>query len=144
MQIQSLNRTDSDKVFTSYRNMSGATINANAAVCFDLGTTVDGVSAIAPASGSFLGWAGIADKDVANTGYSIAQCAGYRDSVLISHEGTSVTVTLGNALHLVNGQFGLNTSTVEGLSACGFRYVVNANTTTISAASYVAGIIRCI
>lgn len=144
MQIQSINRTDSDKVFVSYRNMSGGAINANAAVCFDLGTTIDGVSAIAPASGSFLGWAGIADKDVANTGYSIAQTYGYRDSILISHEGTSITVTAGNALHLVNGQFGLSTSTVEGLSACGFRYVMNATTTTISAAAYVSGIIRCI
>ena len=144
MQIQSINRTDSDKVFVSYRNMSGSTISANAAVCNDLGTTIDGVSSIAPASGSFLGWIGIAHRDVADTGYSIAQVYGYRDSVLISHEGTSVTVTAGNALHLVTGQFGLSTSTVEGLSACGFKYVINATTSTISAAAYVKGVIRCI
>ena len=144
MQLQSINRTDSDKVFVSYRNMSGGTISANAAVCLDMGTTIDGVSAIKPASGSFLGWLGIAHRDVVDTGYSVAQASGYRDSVLISHEGTSITVTAGNALHVVNGHYGLSTSTVEGLSACGFRYVVNATTTTISAAAYVSGIIRCI
>src|SRR3990172_8637420 len=135
MQIQSINRTDSDKVFVSYRNMSGSTISANAAVCNDLGTTIDGVSSIAPADGSLLGWIGIAHRDVGDTGYSVAQAAGYRDSILISHEGTSVTVTAGNALHLVGGQFGLSTSTVQALSTCGWKYVINATTQTVSAAA---------
>jgi len=144
MQIQSINRTDPEKVFFSYRNMSGGTIAANAAVCLDLGTTIDGISSIKPASGSFLGWIGIADQDVADTGYSVVQSWGYRDSILLSHEGTSVTVTAGDALHLVNAQYGLNTSTAQGLSACGFKYVMAATTNTLSAAAYVTGIIRCI
>lgn len=144
MQIQRVNRTSEEKVFLSYRNMSGATITANGAVCFDLGTTIDGISSIKPASGSFLGWIGIADKDVADTGYGISQCWGYRDSVLLSHEGTSITITAGNALHVVNAAFGLSTSTVEALSTVGFKYVMCVNTNTVSAAAYTKGIIRCL
>jgi hypothetical protein len=144
MDLQRVNRSDAEKVYIHYRNMSGATINANAAVCLDLGTTIDGISSIAPASGSFLGWIGISNADVADTGYDRAQAFGYRDRILVSHEGTSVTVTAGEALHLVNGQFGLSTSTVEALSTCGWKYVINASTQDASAAVYTDGIIRCL
>jgi len=144
MQFAQTGRTIPEKIFMIYRNMSGSAMTANQAVCLDLGTTVDGISSIDPASGSLLGWIGIADQDVADTGYSIAQNFGYRDSVLLSHEGSSVTVTIGNALHILNGAAGLNTSTVEGLSVVGFKYVICAATTTISAAAYCKGIIRCL
>lgn len=144
MDLQSVNRTDAEKVYFHYRNMSGSTITANGAVCLDLGTTIDGISSINPAAASALGWIGIADQDIEDTGYSRAQIYGYRDSVLLSHEGTSVTVTAGNALHIVAGQPGLNTSTAQALSTVGWRYVVNATTQTISAATYTDGIIRCL
>ena len=144
MDIQQINRTDAEKVFIHYRNMSGGTINANGGVVYDMGTTVDGISSVAPVAASFLGWIGIADADVGDTGYSRAQAFGYRDSVLLSHEGTSVTVTLGNALHLVTGQSGLNTSTAEALSTTASKYVICAGTQTISAAAYTDGIVRCL
>jgi len=144
MQIQRINRSDAEKVFVNIRNMSGATMTANGAVCLDLGTTIDGVSCIAPASASFLGWIGIADADIADTGYGRVQRDGYRDSILLSHEGSSVTVTAGDALHLVNGQYGLSTSTAQALSTVGFRCVVVATSQTVSAASYTDGIIRCL
>lgn len=144
MQIQRVNREEAETVFFNYRNMSGGTVTANGAVCLDLGTTIDGISSIAPATASFLGWIGIADKDVADTGYGRTQIFGYRDSILLSHEGSSVTVTAGNALHMVNGQYGLNTSTVQALSTMGWKYVICGTTTTISAAAYTDGIIRCL
>lgn len=144
MDIQRVNRTDAEKVYLHYRNMSGSQIAANEGVCLDMGTTVDGISSVSPVAASFLGWIGIADQDVADTEYGRAQAWGYRDSVLLSHEGTSVTVTLGDQLHLVTGQNGLNTSTAQALSTVGFRYVVCAVTTDISAAAYTKGIIRCL
>jgi hypothetical protein len=144
LDIQRINRTDPEKVYFHYRNMSGDTISGNAAVCLDLGTTIDGISSIAPAAASFLGWIGIADADVGDTGYGRTQCHGYRDSILLSNEGTSVTVTAGDAMHLVTGQFGLSTSTVQALSTCGMRYVVAATSQTCSAAAYTDGIIRCV
>lgn len=144
MDIQRINRTDAEKVYLHIRNMSGGTMNANGNVCLDLGTTVDGISCIKPASGSFLGWVGVADVDLADTGYGRIQVWGYRDSVLLSHEGSSVTVTIGNALHVVNAQYGLSTSTAEALSTVGFKYVICAATTTVSAAAYCKGIIRCL
>lgn len=144
MIIQTVNDQTADKAFIVYRNMSGSTINANGAICLDLGTTIDGKSAVAPATASLLGWIGIADRDVADTGYSTAQIFGYRDSILLSHEGSSVTVTAGNALHIINGQFGLTTSTAEALSTVGFKYVICGATKTVSAATYTTGIIRCL
>jgi hypothetical protein len=144
MDIQRLNRSDTEKVYLHIRNMSGATMTANGGVCLDLGTTIDGVSSIKPAAASFLGWVGIADTDIADTGYGRAQVYGYRDSILLSHEGSSVTVTAGDALHIVAGQYGLNTSTVQALSTVGFKYVACALTATISAAAYTKGIIRCL
>ncbi len=144
MDLQRINRTDAEKVFVSYRNMSGSTIAANEGVCLDLGTTVDGISAVSPAAASFLGWIGIADKDVSDTEYGRAQAFGYRDSVLLSHEGTSVTVTLGDALHLVTGQNGLTTSTAQALSTMASKYIVVASSQTVSAAAYTDGIIRCL
>ena len=144
MDIQQINSTDAEKIYLHYRNMSGAGISANTGVVYDMGTTVDGVSSVAPVAASFLGWIGLADADVADTGYSRAQAFGYRDSVLLSHEGTSVTVTIGDALHLVTGQAGLNTSTVQALSTMASRYVACAGTQTISAAAYTDGIVRCL
>lgn len=144
MQTQRINRTDAEKVFIIARNMSGATMTANGAVCLDLGTTIDGKSAIKPASASFLGFIGMADADIADTGYGRVQAWGYRDSVLLSHEGSSVTVTKGDALHVVNGQYGLSTSTVQALSTVASKYVSAASTATVSAAAYVSGIIRAL
>lgn len=144
MDIQVVNDQEAEKVFITYRNMSGSTIAANEGVCYDLGTTVDGISSVSPAAASFLGWIGVADRDVIDTNYSSAQIWGYRDSVLLSHEGTSVTVTLGEALHLKTGVAGLTTSTVEALSTVGWKYVVCAATTDVSAAAYCKGIIRCL
>jgi len=145
MQLQQINRSDAEKVFISVKNVSGDTIPANNAVCLACtGNSVDGISVIKPVASSFLGWVGIADEDIADAGYGRAQVWGYRDSVLLSHEGSSVTVNIGDALHLVNGQFGLNTSTVEALSTMGFKYVICAETKGISAAAYCKGIIRCL
>jgi hypothetical protein len=144
MQIQRVGRSDPEKIYLQYRNMSGDTINNNAALVMDLGTTIDGISCVAPATASLLGWIGISDSNVGDTGYGRAQCWGYRDSILLSHEGTSVTIGAGEALHLVNGQFGLTTSTVQALSTCGFKYCISGEASDISAAAYIDGIIRCI
>jgi hypothetical protein len=144
LDIQRINRTDPEKVYYHYRNMSGDTVNANAGVNLDLGTTIDGISSVAPVAASFLGWIGIADADVGDTGYGRTQCHGYRDSILLSHEGSSVTVTAGDAMHLVTGQFGLSTSTVQALSTVAGRYVIAATSQTCSAAAYTDGIIRCL
>lgn len=144
MLIQAVNAQTAEKVFINVRNMSGGAISGNGAVCYDLGTTVDGKSVVAPASASFLGWVGIAHQDIADTDYGLSQVWGYRDSILLSHEGTSVTVTIGDALHVVNGQYGLSTSTAQALSTTGSKYVSCAGSQTVSAAAYTDGIIRCL
>jgi hypothetical protein len=151
MDIQMLNRSDAEKIFLNIYNISGATLTTNAAVNLACdGDSVDGIGAIQPATASKIGWVGIVNEDIADTGYGRAQCWGYRDSVLLSHEGTSITVTIGDCLYLVNGQQGVNTSnanlstlTEKNASELS-KYVVCATTTTISAAAYCKGIIRCL
>lgn len=145
MRIQRVNRTDADKVWISVKNVSGGTLSKNDNVVLACtGNSADGISGVAPVSTSFLGWVGVVHADISDTSYGLAQCWGYRDSVLISHEGASVTVTIGDALHLVSGQKGLSTSTVEALSTMGSKYVVCLQTNTLSAAAYVKGLIRCL
>ena len=145
MQLQQVSRDDAEKIFLAVKNVSGSQIDGNAAVNYALtGNSVDGLSVVDPVAASFLGWIGVADQDIADTGFGRAQCWGYRDSVLLSHEGTSVTVTIGDALHLVSGQAGLSTSTVQALSTMASKFIVAASTITVSAADYVRGIIRCL
>ena len=145
MQSQKVNRTDSEKIFYSIKNVSGSSMAKNqGAVLACTGNSADGVNAVDPVDTSFMGWVGIVDADIVDTGYGRVQCWGYRDSVLLSHEGTSVTVTIGDVLHLVTGQAGLNTSTAEALSTMGSKYVVCLQTNELSAVAYVKGLIRCI
>ena len=144
MRIQRVNRSDAEKVWINVRNMSGSTANGNSALCLDMGTTVDGISTVAPAAASFGGWVGIAHKDITDTEYGLSQIFGYRDSILLSHEGSSVTVNKGGLMHLVTGQGGLTTSTAQALSTNCFRYVIAATAQTVSAAAYTDGIIRCL
>lgn len=146
MQIQGIVQIDEpEKIWLNIKNVSGATMTQHGGVVLACtGNSADGSSAVKPVNTSYLGWVGIIDEDIADTGFGRAQVFGYRDSILLSHEGTSVTVTIGDALHLVSGVYGLNTSTVEGLSTMASKCVVCLQTNTISAAAYVKGLIRCL
>ena len=153
MRIQQLNKSDPEKIFLAIRNMSGATMTAHGAACLDCATTVDGVSAIEPATGSLGGWVGIIDRDIANTGYGKVQAWGYRASVLLSTQDDDTTVNIGDAVFAVNSNYGCfsnatNLSTLTGQAIPLFsKYVVALATSMISGASapvYIKGLIRCL
>jgi hypothetical protein len=154
MDIQALGKSDPEKIFLHIKNVAGATITANMAVCLCCdANSVDGISVVQPYTAGLKGWVGIADKDIADAGYGRVQSWGYRDSVLISHEGTSITITIGDALVAINGKWGCNTSggvnlsTLTDASAHNLsKYIIAASTVpnTLSAATYVKGIIRCL
>lgn len=154
MRIQQLNRSDAEKIFLAVKNVAGATMTANAAVCLACnGNSVDGISAVKPYTAGLKGWVGVADQDIADAGYGKVQCWGYRNSVLISHEGSSITITIGDSLTAINAIWGVNTSGGVNLSTLTdadannlSKYIIAASTVpnTLSAATYVKGIIRCL
>jgi len=142
MEIQGLNREDSDKVFIAFRNVDGGgSITANANVCIAVdGNSVNGNNATHPAAVSLKSWIGIADATVAINGYGRSQALGYRDSVKISNETTSITITAGDALIPIAGSV--------GLSSGGFnngKYGIIAETLTLSQGQvYAKAILRAL
>ena len=129
MEIQGINREDNNLVYIAFRNVDGGgSITANANVCLAIdGNSVNGNNAIHPAATSLKSWIGIADKTVAINGSGRAQAFGYRNSVKISDETTSITITAGDALVPI--------ATAAGLTSGGFnngKYAVIAETLTLS------------
>ena len=94
-------------------------------------------------------FAGIAAQDIADTEYGLVQCWGYVDSIMLSHEGTSVTVGQLNAEHnllLPGPPNGTWTSVIaaQGLSTFAYRYVQVWNTTNVSAQAWCKGFVRAL
>lgn len=128
-----------NKVYLAFKNVDGGgSVTVNTPVCLAVnGNSVDGLNATHPAAVSLKSWIGIADSTVAINGFGRSQAYGYRDSILISNEGTSVTVTAGDALIPIAG-------TGIGLSSGGFnngKYAVVGTTLTVSASGYTDGVI---
>ncbi len=146
MEIQLVNREDAEKVYLAFRNVDGSgSITMNDAVVLAVdGNSVDGVGATYPAAVSIKGWIGVADKTVAINGYGRAQAFGYRDSIRISNEGTSITITAGDAMIPVAGQPGLGSVGGVTLAYTNMKYAIAGTTVTISADGYVDGIIRAL
>lgn len=147
MELQSLNRTDADKVFVAFRNVEANSITANSPVCMLVdGNSVNGNTAGHPAAVNFKAWIGIADSTIASNGYGRAQAWGYRSSIRVSNETTSITITAGDALTPVAGT-DLGVSSVGGvtLAFTNIQYAIAAETLTLSQGqTYIKGILRCI
>jgi hypothetical protein len=139
MLFQQLNRSDSDKVYISVKNVEGATITAARAVSL-VNTSTDGVNAvIADAAADFPGFVGFAKADIANNDYGLVQIFGFVDSILLSAEGTSITINAGDPIvPVATGA----TSAAPSYAASGFKFALASNTpVAVSAAGYCSGLI---
>jgi hypothetical protein len=118
MMFQRVNRTEAEKVFFIGQNVSGSTVTAGYSVVFDTGASVDGVRVTKASATDLQAFAGVADEDVANSGYGRFQVYGYRSSAYIySSTGSSV---VGDNLSVV-ADWGLTPATSVGTSkAFGF------------------------
>ena len=137
-------RGDPFRAVINVKNVDAATITTGMGICFVVaGTSVDGVSALKATAATHKGFAGIAEEDIPVNGYGIACVAGFTNSILISNVGTSITVTAGDTLKpgAVAGTF-FSSVTDAAMSTLLYRYVVTADSATISAAAYVRGIVR--
>lgn len=145
MQIQQVNRADAEKIFLAFRNVDGAgSITANDPVCIAVdGSSVDGVNSTYPGALSIKSWIGIADTTVAINGYGRAQAWGYRDSIKVSNETTSITITAGDALTPIAGSVGVSSVGGATLAYTNMPYAIAAETLTLSQGQvYIKGILR--
>lgn len=140
MLFQRLNRTDPEKIYAVYKNVEGATITTGYPVSVR-NTSTDGISVvIANATADYPGFVGVAKQDIANNDYGLATIWGYVDSVLVSSAGTSISITLNDAL--IPAPVGFYSGVPTYLNA-GFKWVIAKDVpAAVSAAGYASGVIR--
>lgn len=98
MLFKRISRTDAEKVYIVVKNVSGSTMTAGYAACFDISSSVDGVRVTQVTTEDLAAFAGLADADIAASAYGLLQVYGYRASGRIWYSST--TRTAGNPLGL--------------------------------------------
>lgn len=143
MQIQSVNLSQSERVFVSVYNVEGATLTTGLPVAYQVGNSTDGVNAvIANAAADYPGFIGISQKDIANNDYGLVQIAGFVNSILVSNAGTSITINAGDPLLAAPAGMYSGAPTYAN---SGFKFVIASNVpVAVSAAAYVSGLIKAI
>lgn len=144
MEIQLVNRADAEKIYMAFKNVEASSITVHDPVCLAVaGNSVDGVSSTYPAAASLKAWIGISDSTVAANSFGRAQCYGYRDSIKVSNETTSITITAGDALFPIAGSVGVSSVGGATLSYLNMPYAIAAETITLSQGqTYIKGILR--
>ncbi len=150
MLIQQINRTDPEVVKIMVKNVDGGgSITTGNGVCLvQAGASIDGISAINSTAATYEGFCGVAAQDIAINGYGLAVAWGIAQSVLISHVGSSITVTAGDILKpgAVAGTF-FSSLTDQAVSTLFYRYVIAATTpvaVSTLAQSYCKGLVKAL
>lgn len=145
MLFKRVGRTSAEVAYIVVQNVSGSTATAGFALVFDVGASVDGVRVTQASATDLQAFAGVADSDIANNAYGLAQVYGFRSSVKIfSSTGSSVS---GDNLTVVAGSthWGLTPATVLG-TAKAFGFLCEAITASSSSqfATTAKGFIRAL
>lgn len=133
MLFQKLNRDDAEKVFIIVKNVSGATITANYPCVWDITASVDGLRVTKPATATLSLFVGIADDNIADSGYGLVQVYGYRASAYMTND-TSVAIAAGDIMIPVNAQWYLGKSAASD-GKTGFIYAAEAFATATTPAA---------
>lgn len=122
-------RTQAETIFMVVKNVSGSTMTAGYSMVLDIGASVDGVRCTQADTVDLGAFIGVADRDIANNDYGLAQVYGYRSSVYIySSTGSSAG---GDHLVVVNGEWGLTPAASSG-SAKNYGFLCEAITASSS------------
>lgn len=122
-------RTQPETVFMVVQNVSGSTMTAGYSMVLDIGASVDGVRCTQADTVDLGAFIGVADRDIANNAYGLAQVYGYRSSVYIySSTGSSAG---GDLLAPTNGEWGLTPAATSG-TAKAFAFLCEAITASSS------------
>lgn len=150
MQIQQLNQSDPEKVKISFKNVDGSgSITTGLGISWvEAGASIDAISVTKYAAANLAGFVGVSEKDVPINGFGLAIAWGKADSVLISHVGTSITVTAGDVLKpgAVAGTF-FSSITPQAMSSLLYRYVIAGSTpaaVSTEAQAYATGLVRAL
>ncbi len=123
MLFKRISRSNPEVAYVVVQNVSGSTATAGYSVVFDVGASVNGVRVTQASSTDLQAYAGVADADIANNDYGLAQVYGYRASAYIySSAGSSVA---GDNLNVVADEWGVTPATVLG-TAKSFGFLCEA------------------
>jgi len=147
MQFSGINREDAEVIRVIVKNVDGSgSMTTGMGVALAVaGASIDGVSAVKSAAAGQRGFAGVALQDIPVNGFGLVTAWGLANSVLLSHVGTSITITAGDTLKLgaVAGTF-FSSLVSEAFSTLLYKYVVGADSITVSGPAYVRGIVRAL
>lgn len=150
MLIQQINQADPERVLIVVKNVDGGgSMTTGLGVSLaQAGASIDGISAVLMAAANLEGFVGVARQDIAINAYGLVTAWGMADSVLLSHVGSSITVTAGDILKpgAVSGTF-FSSVTDQAVSTLFYRFVLAATTpvaVSTQAQSYCKGIVRAL
>lgn len=106
MLFKRISRSNAETVFIVVKNVSGSTITAGYACVFDVGSSVDGVRVTQADAEDIAAFAGLADADISDDSYGLAQVYGYRSSGRIWYSSTARTA--GNPVGCKSGTWCLD------------------------------------
>lgn len=139
MIIKRQNDRSNEYVRTFFKNTATSSLTQGIPVCqvTALAASVDGLSAVHSLTSSFRGFIGISRSSVAANGFGLADSWGKTNSILLSNEGTSISVTVGDLLLLVTGT-GLGMSSIGGATFdwANMNGATAGTTVNVSAAGY--------
>lgn len=132
MLFQRVNRTDAEKVFVVVYNASGGTFSTGQVMCWDCGTSADGIRVTTPATATLSAFAGLATASIATANYGLAQVYGYSATASLKPDITTALVA-GSILLPVNNSADLSGDAAAGWDAAdgktGFLIAMQTNTT---------------
>lgn len=132
MLFQRVNRTDAEKVFVVAYNASGGAFTTGQAVCWDCGTSADGIRVTTPATATLSAFAGLTTAGIANGAYGLVQVYGYNASASVKPDITTALVA-GSIFLPVNASADLSCDAAAGIDASdgktGFIIAMQTNTT---------------
>ena len=135
MLFKRISRSQAEQVFLVVQNVSGSTATAGYALVFDVGANIDGVRVTQASATDLQAFAGVADADIANNDFGLAQVYGYRSSLRIyTSAGSSVA---GDNLTVVAGatHWGLTPVVTNGTSKA-FGFLGEAITSSASSSQW--------
>jgi len=145
MDIQAINQRDPESIRVAFKAVDGGgSITTGFGIrLVTTAASFDGVNAIQSTAADIKNFYGIVAKDVPINGFGKATVYGYAASIVISNVGTSITVTAGDVLKpgAVAGTF-FSSLTDAAMTTVLNKYIINGNTTTISAQSWVSGFVH--
>jgi len=134
------NRTGTEPVFITCRNITGATVSAGAPVEWDVVTATDGNAVTQSKSGSLAGlFAGINHSSLADSAYGLVQVYGFRTSAYCS--GSTAAQAVPGAFLIPTSGY-LDNGTMSAATTSGHVFVSLMGTLSTTALTQESVFIR--